>query len=271
MSRTVDTALFCPPNEESAVAQGASEIEAPIWTTLMAEEQWEIYRAAINALRVAKIPFMLGGAFGLAAYTGRLRNTKDLDLYLRPRDRSDAITALSQIGCSDYFDQLPYDRGWIYRSIRSDIIVDLIWGTPNRRTEVTDQWLEHAPELVLRGERVLVLPAEELIFVKLYVLQRDRSDWPDLINLLYSTSAALKWDRLIGQLSDDLPLLTALLAVFAWACPNRIGDIPPTLRRAAGIIKPRRLAAEPHRRHIQLLDSRGWFAAFQPSDQPLPV
>ena len=215
------------------------------------------------------MPFMVGGAFGLAAYTGRCRNTKDIDLFLLPEDRETAIHALTEIGCIDYYDQRAYDRGWIYRSTRAGIIVDMIWGTPNRRAEVTRGWLEHAPELNLREARVKVIPAEELLFIKLYVLQRDRSDWPDLLNLLYATSATLDWERVIRQLNTDLPLLTGLLSIFAWVCPNRIGDIPAPLRKRAGIIKPRRPASGPDVDRIRLLDSRPWFAALQPCDQTM--
>jgi hypothetical protein len=252
-------------------ALNGRHLAPPVWSSLISNEQWDIYGAAIHALQQAGVPSMIGGAFGLAAYTGRCRNTKDLDLFLRPRDRETAIQALTEIGCADYFEKLAYDRGWIYRSIRHDTIVDLIWGTPNRRAEVTEDWLEHAPELDLRDRRVKVIPPEELLFIKLFVLQRDRTDWPDLINLLYATSAELDWDRLIRYLDADLPLLTGLLSVFAWVCPNCIADIPVALRKRAGISKPRRAVTGPDLRRIRLLDSRPWFAALQPCDRTMEI
>ena len=206
---------------------------------------------------------MLGGAFGLAAYTDCWRNTKDIDLFVLGQDRERAIQVLTGLGFVDFYDTLPYDRGWIYRATRSGLIVDLIWSTPNRRTNVDESWFEYAGDLLLRTERVKVIPAEELVWIKLYVLQKDRCDWPDVINLLYATSASLNWKRLAERLADDLPLLEGLLVVFAWLCPNRVGDIPTWLRQRAGIPKQPLPpdASDPHR--IQLLDSRPWFAAQQ--------
>jgi hypothetical protein len=243
--------------------------ECPVWTTLMTAEEWDVYQAAIQAVRSAGVRFLIGGAFGLAAYTGRWRNTKDIDLFVLPQDRERAVETLLGLGFKDYYETLAYDRGWIYRATRSDVIVDVIWGTPNRRTEVDEQWHQSARRVLLRSELVEVIPAEELLWIKLYVLQRDRCDWPDLINLLYATAASLDWDRVVERLAGDLPLLTGLLSVFAWVCPDQIGNIPAALRKRAGIQKPRRLATGPNLRHIELLDSRKWFAADQPCDQPI--
>jgi hypothetical protein len=225
---------------------------------LIQAREWELYRSAMEALRQAGVRFMIGGAFGLAAYTGRWRNTKDIDFFLLPTEREAGIRALSEIGFTDYYEHLAYDRGWIYRATKSDVIVDLIWATPNRRTEVDELWLENSPCFQLRGEELAVLPAEELAWIKLYVLQRDRCDWPDVINLLYSTSAHLDWDRLIRRVGEDLPLLCGLLSVFGWLCPDRIATIPPRLRRRLAFGRGR---SGVDMRRVALLDSRPWFAA----------
>jgi hypothetical protein len=237
----------------------------------MGPAEWAVYQPAIQGMRDAGIPFLLGGAFGLAAYTGRWRNTKDLDFFVRPRDRERAVDRLTELGFTDYYPRLAYDRGWIYRAIRSEVIVDVIWATPNRRTEVDEDWFKHARQIVLRQEPVDVLPAEELAWIKLYVLQRDRCDWPDVINLLYATSASLDWGRLVDRLGDDLPLLQGLLSVFAWLCPDRLDGVPARLRKRLGIKTP--LAADPNglQRRINLIDTRPWFAALQPCDKPMQL
>jgi hypothetical protein len=176
---------------------------------------------------------------------------------------------LTALGFEDYYQTLAYDRGWIYRAVRSDVIVDLIWSTPNRCTVVEPSWFEQASEMLLRTERVKVIPAEELVWIKLYVLQKDRCDWPDLINLLYATSSTLNWTRLVQRLAGDLPLLLGLLAVFAWVCPNRIVDLPAKLRKAAGSPKPIQPETQPDQARIRLLDTRPWYAADQPVDAPM--
>lgn len=261
-----------PGNGGSEQAPSRAHEEAsPEWTKLISVAEFEVYQLAIRSLRAEGVSSMLGGAFGLATYTGRWRNTKDIDFYVLPAERERAINALSGAGFHDYYETLAYDRGWIYRATRNGLLVDIIWGTPNRRGEVDSQWISHAGQLSFRTEQLDVVPAEELVWIKLYVFQRDRCDWLDVINLLYAKSASLNWDRLVHRLGPDLALLHSALGVFAWVCPNRIEAIPPNLRKQAGIRKPRKPSTEPDQYRIGLLDSRPWFAAFQPADRPMQL
>jgi hypothetical protein len=196
-----------------------------------------------------------------------------LDFYIRVRDREQAIVTLAGAGFADYHAELPYDRRWIYRSTRDGVIVDLIWSMANRRAEVDDSWFVHAPETWLRGQRVHVLPAEELLWCKLYVLQRDRCDWPDLINLLYATGTHLDWERLLARTEDDEALVHALLHVYSWVCPHYIKKLPNALVEQFNLRIPAAASdtAALERRRIELLDSRPWFAALQPEDKPLKL
>src|SRR5579859_2214761 len=57
------------------------------WADAISESQWKVYAGAMDAIRSAGVPFMLGGGFALAAFTGRWRDTKDIDFYIRPGDR----------------------------------------------------------------------------------------------------------------------------------------------------------------------------------------
>src|SRR3979490_1262950 len=57
------------------------------WADVIPPEQWAIYKDAVRAARRARVRFLLGGGFGLAAYTGRWRNTKDMDIYVLPAER----------------------------------------------------------------------------------------------------------------------------------------------------------------------------------------
>jgi hypothetical protein len=234
------------------------------WTELIPASQWAVYKAALRAVRSTERRFLLGGAFGLAAYTLRLRNTKDLDLFVLPEDRDAIIAALSEAGFVDFYDQAPYDRGWIFRSIRDEMIVDVIWKMPNRRGKVDPLWFEHAKPIQIHDEPLYAIPAEELLWAKLYVLQRDRCDWPDLINLLNAVGPEMDWNRVLDRLADDAPLLRGLLSVFVWLCPGRARDLSPDLFQwlelppsSAGKL------AKCHEARTHLLDSRPWFAAFQ--------
>src|ERR1041385_5422288 len=131
------------------------------WAEAISNEDWEVYRAAIKTLLAAEIPFMLGGGFALATFTGRWRDTKDIDFYIHAYDAQAAVAALTRAGFADYYAQRAYDRKWIYRSTRSGVIVDIIWSMANQRAQVDDLWFQHASPILIRGEKLHVLPLEE--------------------------------------------------------------------------------------------------------------
>jgi hypothetical protein len=234
------------------------------WAEKIPDDEWKIYHAAIEVMRSTGRPFMLAGAFSLASYTGLWRNTKDLDFYVLPQDREPMIAALTHAGFVDYFHQLPYVRHWIYRAWKKECIVDIIWAMANQRAQVDENWFTYAPEVTVRGQPLLVVPAEELLWCKLYVLQKDRCDWGDVMNLVHSMGHELDWRHLIERMRDDLPLLIGLLNVYCWACPGAELHLPEQLR-----------AVLPHcanatnggpvydKSHLDLLDSRPWFIAAQ--------
>jgi hypothetical protein len=220
-----------------------------------------MYHRVLKKAHEQQLPFAIGGALAVAYYTGGWRFTKDLDLYVTPHDRERMTTVLSECGLSDYHDKLPYDRGWIYRGNVDDVIVDVIFGMPNRRTEVDLEWITRGPWVNLFGDRVRVLPAEELIWAKIYVLQRDRSDWPDIFNLLFATGARLDWERLLDRLGDDTPLLTGILTVFRWLNPAAASRLPGWLWQRLSLPEPHECGSQEHIRHrAKLLDTRPWFA-----------
>jgi hypothetical protein len=241
------------------------------WAEAISEPEWLTYSKAIDVLRDSGIPAMLGGGFALATFTGRWRDTKDIDFYIRPEDRDAAVAALSGAGFTDYFSLRPYDRKWIYRSTKSGVIVDIIWAMANQRAQVDDSWFMRAESGQVRDEEVKVLPLEEFMWCKLYILQRDHCDWPDLLNLLYASGPRLDWDYLIERLEEDLPLLKGLLSVYSWLCPRNARELPARLWRRLGLPPALGVPTRLKRDHIRLLDGRYWFAALGPSGKKLEV
>lgn len=225
----------------------------------ISDDQWRFYKEVIDAVKGTGCHFALGGAFAWACYTGLYRNTKDLDLYVMPEEKQSFIEALTSIGATDLFETESYDRGWIYRSTRDGYIVDIIWAMANYRRPLDKDYIEAGPTLEIRGERMHVLPAEELMMNKLYILQRGRSDWFDVFNLLYCTDGKLDWKRLVDKLGDDKPLLAGALKVYAWLCPGRTGELPDFLWSALGLERPTEAGPDFVRERVALLDSRPWF------------
>lgn len=239
------------------------------WADAISDEQWTTYHEAILAVRNAGVRSLLGGGFALATYTGRWRCTKDIDFYIFRRDRNKAIAALTKAGFTDYYKQAPYDRKWIYRSIRNGVIVDIIWAMANQRAQVDEEWFQGAPSVRVRHEVLRMVPMEEFIWCKLYIVQRDHCDWIDVFNVLYAAAPRIDWAHVLKRLGEDTPLLAALLTVYGWLCPERAKQIPPGLRRRLGVPRPKPQTSS--RDRVRLLDSRDWFAANLPRNKPLAI
>jgi hypothetical protein len=241
----------------------------PEWTSLISGPQWEICKRAINALRAEKVDFLLGGAYGLAFYTGRLRDTKDADFFILPEHAPRAAAALARAGFEDYYPKCAYDRRWIYRSTVDGFIVDLIFRMANRRSDIDETWFQRAHEVVIHGDDLKVIPPEEMLWQKAYVMQRDRCDWPDIINILYVSGDKLDWEHLVNRMQQDEKLLYAILHVFEWLCPERAAKLPDFVRRRAGL--PEAMIGfdeDLTAMRARLLDSRSWFA---PLGEPLEL
>ena len=258
-----------PPTSPADPKVAAAPLETP-WGALIPEEQWGIFGLGVTALEANGVPFLVHGALALGTYTGRWRNTKDVDVMVRGVDKDRAVKALRSAGFEDYFDRGEYDRSWIFRGFKEDVLFDVIWDLPNHRVAVDEGWFKRAQPIWLRGRLLAAVPAEELIRVKLYVLQRERCDWVDVLNVLASALERIDWRWLVDRMGRDLPLLHAALALFNWMSPNRAAALPGWLREqfALPVIDVEDPAATEVRR-VRLFDSRPWFALHQPIDRPL--
>lgn len=230
------------------------------WERRIPDQDWALYQQVLTEARDRGIRFALGGGFAFSAYSGRWRNTKDIDLYILERDREAMIDVLNCVGFTNYFDQNPYDRAWIYRGYRGGVIADLIWAMANYRATTDEAWLDRAREVELRGMRLRMLAPEELLWTKLYVIQRERSDWPDLLNVLYAQGPELDWEYLISRIGDDARLLGGVLSVYVWICPGEAKALPEWLWSRVGLARPASAPSCRHdRRRVHLLDRREWF------------
>ena len=230
------------------------------WETLVPPEQWAVYRCVLTHALQEGLQFALGGGLAVGVYTGKPRNTKDLDMYIRPKDYDRLVAIMSGCGLTDYYETKPYDRGWIYRGAKDDVIVDGIWAMANRRAEVDGSWLSLGTMIDVFDTRIRLIPAEELIWSKLYVLQRDRCDWPDILNLINATGPYLDWAHLLDRVAEDRPLLKSILSIFGWMSPERGMSIPRQVWDLLELPLPK-TERDPDGRPSRpdLLDTRPWF------------
>jgi hypothetical protein len=228
------------------------------------DDQWAIFQPAIRAVRALGLPFAIGGGLAISLYSGHWRNSKDIDLYVLPRDREAVIAAVLASGLADYFHQQPYDRAWIFRSARDGVIVDVMWALANGAGDVEPAWLARGACADVRDETLRLLAPEEMFWSKVHVVQRDRCDWPDLMNLLYTAGPHFDWNRVLQRMAGNERLLASVLSLFAWIAPGRARLLPASLWQRVQLAVP---PAGPARvdRHIRLLDTRDWFTGVDPT------
>jgi hypothetical protein len=227
---------------------------------LVPQHEWDLYRRVLEAAEQQDLRFAIGGGLAFSAYARRWRNTKDMDLYVLPEERQAMIDLVRASGFVDYFNRDPYDRNWIFRGYREGVIVDVIWQMANQRAQVAPPWLARSMEITIRGVPVRLLSVEELIWAKLYVLQRERCDWPDLLNVISVQGDQMDWAYLFDQLGDDAPVLGGVMNVLGWMCPDQVQRLPDWIWPRMGLLKPPPgLDCRENRRRVRLLDTRDWF------------
>jgi hypothetical protein len=190
---------------------------------------------AIECLIQEGVPFLVGGAYAYASYTGIYRDTKDLDLFPR---REDALRALDVLANNGWRTERS-DEVWIYKAFRGEWFVDLIFSSGNGVADVDDGWFLHARPGSAFGKPVALVPPEELIWSKAFVLERERYDGSDVNHLLRGVGRSLNWPRLMGRFERYWEVLLSHLMLFRFAYPGEKDVVPSwvmaeLLARAAG-------------------------------------
>jgi hypothetical protein len=191
------------------------------------------YCRALHRLRDAGVPFLVGGAYAFERYTGIARHTKDLDVFVREADYQRAIDALEADGCRG---EVPFPH-WLAKAYCGDHFVDIIFGSGNGIAPVDDQWFEHAVDETVLDVPVQIVPAEEMIWQKALIMERERFDGADVAHVLRARAELLDWDRLLQRFGEHWPVLLSHLILFGYIYPEEQAKIPANvlktlLRRA---------------------------------------
>jgi hypothetical protein len=180
------------------------------------------YRRALEDLRDAKIPYLIGGAYALGAHTGIHRETKDLDLFTVPAFAPAMLQLFSDLG---YASKL-VARHWLGKVTWEDAVVDIIFGFRNGVSQLDESWFDHADDAVLFDVPVRILAPEEMIWSKAFVMERERYDGADIAHLIRGRAADLDWDRLIDRFGEHWPLLLHYTVLFGFIYPAERSTIP---------------------------------------------
>src|SRR5215210_2084628 len=185
-------------------------------------EASEVYGEVLDALDRADIRYMLGGALALNAYTGIWRDTKDLDVFVPEKTAPRVLEVLDEAG----FETEVTDPVWLAKAHRGELFVDVIHASHNGTGLVDESWFENATEIPVLSRRALVIPAEELILSKIFVVANDRCDVDDVLHVIFATRGELDWDRMLDKIGDHWELLLAYLHFYRYVYPSHAQYLP---------------------------------------------
>jgi hypothetical protein len=186
------------------------------------------YRAAMRRLLAAKIPFLVGGAYALEVHTGIVRRTKDFDIFMLEQDVPAALDVLARAG---YQTELTFPH-WIAKAFCGEDFLDIIFSSGNGLCPVDELWFQHAvPGQVLELD-LLMCPAEESIWQKAFILERDRCDVADVTHLIRHCGQRLDWRRLLRRFGDQWRVLLAQIILFDFIFPGHRDTVPSSVRKA---------------------------------------
>lgn len=191
----------------------------------IAQDTNAFYRRTLHVLSDGRVPFLVGGSHAFLHYTGIVRNTKDFDLFLRRADLDAALAALGEAG---YRAEIVFPH-WLGKAVYGDDFVDLVFNSGTGIAVVDDEWFENAVEAEVLGMPVKLVPAEELIWQKAYIMERERFDGADIYHLLLTWSDRMNWERLERRFERHWQLLLSHLMTFTFVYPSETARLPRPL------------------------------------------
>ena len=180
------------------------------------------YCRVISHLNNAQAPYLVGGAYALKRYTGIERHTKDFDIFVKRRDYGHVMKVLSGVGCTPSLD-FPH---WLGKAHSGEDFIDVIFSSGNGVASVDDEWFAHAMPGRVLDMPVRLIPAEEMIWSKGFIMERERFDGADILHLLRACAAQLDWQRLLRRFDSNWRVLLSHLLMFGYVYPDERSTVP---------------------------------------------
>lgn len=185
-------------------------------------ERLMFYQDVLETLNSEALPYLIGGAHALSHYTGISRYTKDFDIFIVRDDYYRISKSLSDVG---YNTELTYPH-WLGKVRNSGEVIDLVFSSGNGIAVVDEEWFTYSVPAELFGAPVRICPAEETIWSKAYIMERERFDGADIAHLLLAQGQALDWSRLVRRFGAHWRLLLSHLTLFGFIYPAQRHLIP---------------------------------------------
>jgi hypothetical protein len=200
------------------------ETGTPLLTT---PEKAELYRTALEMLNRSGVPYLVGGTYAFQYYAGIARTTKDFDIFVRQRDMQRVLDVLKRAG---FKTDVAFPH-WLAKAHHGDRFIDVIYSSGNGVAEVDDDWFAHAVDEEVLATPVRLCAAEEMIWSKAFIMERERYDGADVAHLLRHCSGLLNWDRLVARFGAHWRVLLSHLVQFGFIYPGERSLVPSAVMK----------------------------------------
>ena len=190
--------------------------------TVIEPEAREFYCRTLRTLNDAQLPYLVGGAYAFGCYTGIARDTKDLDIFVRQADFERVMGTLAAAG---YQTELTFSH-WLGKAYSGDNFVDVIFRSGNGVSEVDDTWFDHSVADKVLGIPVQICAAEDMLWTKAFIMERERFDGADVAHLLRARAETLDWPYLLRIFDQHWRVLLSQLILFGFIYPGERTKIP---------------------------------------------
>jgi hypothetical protein len=158
---------------------------------------------------------------------------------VHPRDVQRVLDILTGTGCDT---DLPFSH-WLGKARCGEDFVDVIFSSGNGVAAVDDDWFRHSVEAKVLDHDVRLIPAEEMIWSKAFIMERERFDGGDVAHILRASAERIDWPRLVSRFGDYWRILFAHLVMFGFIYPGErhripvgvMGELSTRLQRELGV------------------------------------
>lgn len=164
-------------------------------------------KRAAAALREAGIGYALAGGFAAYAH-GAAVSTHDVDFVVREPDVQAALDTLRGAGMT----HLESPENWLEKACDGEYLIDLIH-TPSGRP-VDAALLGRAEEMTVGAVRMPVLPATDLMIMRLLAFTETACDFSGFLHVSRALREQVDWRRVAAETAES-PYAYAFLTLLA--------------------------------------------------------
>ena len=115
---------------------------------------------------------------------------------------------------------------WLAKIRSNGDLIDLIFSSGNGVAEVDAAWFDHAIQGQVLDVPVKLCPAEEMLWSKAFIMERERYDGADIAHLIRARGGQLDWQRLLHRFGPYWRMLLSHLVMFGFVYPAHRDLVP---------------------------------------------